>query len=119
MKFRKEKLLSDIALGTGLYLLDSLRNRLVEGVGSASERARESASEFYDTASDRASRAADVIRGEDHPTFNKAAAILLGIGIGTGIGLLLAPASGEETRNTIAEKLWDRGSERSTGTYGA
>ena len=119
MKFRKEKLLSDIALGTGLYLLDTLRTRLVEGVGSASERARESASEFYDTASDRASRAADVIRGQDHPTFNKTAAILLGIGIGTGIGLLLAPASGEETRNTIAEKLWDRGSERSTGTYGA
>jgi len=117
MKLRKEKILYDIAIGTGLYLLDSLRDRLVEGVGSA----RESASDLYDTASDRASRAAAVIRGEDHPGFNKAAAILLGIGIGAGIGMLLAPASGEETRNTIAEKFRERSGsrERSTGTFGS
>ena len=119
MKLRKEKILYEIAVGAGLYLLDSLRDRLVDTVGDASERARESARDLYATASDRASRAADVIRGEDHSGMSKAGAILLGIGIGAGLGILLAPARGEDTRNTIADKLWERSGERATGTHGA
>ena len=118
MKLRKEKMLYEIAIGAGLYLLDSLRDRLVDTVGDVSDRARSSAHEFYDTASDRASRAADVIRGEDHPGFNKVGAILLGVGIGAGLGILLAPARGEDTRSSIADKLWDRTRE-ATGTHGA
>ncbi len=122
MKLRKEKILFDIALGTGLYLLDSLRDRLVESVGDISERTRDSARDLYDTASDRASRAADVIRGEDYPVLGKTAAVLLGVGVGVGIGILLAPARGAETRHIIADKLWDRPArdkEWATGTHGA
>ena len=118
MKLRKEKVLYDVAIGAGLYLLDSLRERLVDTVGDVSDRARERAHDLYDTASDRASRAADVIRGEDHPGFGRAAAMLLGLGIGAGLGILLAPARGEDTRQSIADKLWER-PERATGTHGA
>jgi len=121
MRLRKEKILFDVLLGTGLYLLDSLRDRLADGVSDFSSRARDSAQDLYETASDRAGRAADVIRGEDHRGLSTATAVLLGVGVGVGVGILLAPARGEETRNTIAEKVRDRFSrekEPATGTYG-
>jgi hypothetical protein len=121
MRLRKEKILFDVLLGTGLYLLDSLRDRLADSVSDFSERARDSAHDLYETASDRAGRAADVIRGEDHRGLSTATAVLLGVGVGVGVGMLLAPARGEETRNTIAEKVRDRFSrekEPATGTYG-
>jgi YtxH-like protein len=105
MRLRKENLLWNVLLGTGVYLLDSLRNRVSEGVGDLGERARDT----YDEAARRASRATDVIRGEDHRGMNTAVALLLGIGVGVGVGMLLAPASGEETRNTISNKVHEFG----------
>jgi gas vesicle protein len=121
MKLRKENLLLNVLLGTGAYLLDSVRNRLSENMSEFSDRARDRAQDIYETASDRASRAADVVRGEDHRGLSTAAAVLIGVGIGVGVGMLLAPASGEETRTNIADKVRDRFSrdrEPSTGTYG-
>ena len=126
MRLRKENLLWNVLLGTSVYLLDSLRSRLSEGIEDISDRARDT----YGEASRRASRARDVIRGEDHSGFGTAAALLIGVGVGVGVGMLLAPASGEETRSTISNKVQefgDRvrdkfGSEREgerTGTYGA
>jgi gas vesicle protein len=56
-----------------------------------------------------------------------AAALLLGVGVGVGVGLLLAPASGAETRRNISEKVQDLGErirdrarepKAATGTYG-
>jgi hypothetical protein len=115
-------------LGTGVYLLDSLRNRLVDGVDDLSDRARET----YGEASRRVSRASDVIRGEEESHgVRTAIALLAGVGVGLGVGLLLAPASGEETRNTISNKVQDFGDrvrdkftteparQSGTGTYGA
>ena len=119
MSSRKEKVLFNLLLGTGIYLLDSMRHRMAGTVDDLRSRAHDT----YDTASDRVSRAADVIRGTDHPMIGTAAAALLGLGIGVGLGLLLAPASGEETRSNIASKardIRDRVSSRegATGTYG-
>jgi hypothetical protein len=105
MRLRKENLLWNVLLGTGVYLLDSLRNRVSEGVGDLGERARDT----YDEAARRASRATDVIRGEDHRGISTAVALVLGIGVGVGVGMLLAPASGEETRNTISNKVHEFG----------
>ncbi len=34
-------------------------------------------------------------------------AFLVGLGIGSGLGVLFAPMSGEETRNTLSEKASD------------
>jgi hypothetical protein len=101
MKLRKENILANLLVGTGVYLLDSLRNRLTEGMEDVSERARD----IYEEGSRRASRASDVIMGEDHRGLGTATAILIGVGIGVGVGMLLAPASGEETRSTISNKV--------------
>jgi hypothetical protein len=126
MRLRKENILWNVLLGTGVYLLDSVRERLTEGFDDLSGRARET----YGEASRRVSHASDVIRGEDHSGFNTAAALLIGVGVGVGVGMLLAPASGEETRNTISSKVQEFGDRvrdkfaeqrrepGGTGTYG-
>jgi YtxH-like protein len=105
MRLRKENILWNVLLGTGVYLLDSLRDRISVGIGDIGERARET----YDEAARRTSRATDAIRGEDHHGLGTAAALLVGVGIGVGVGMLLAPASGEETRNTISNKVQEFG----------
>jgi hypothetical protein len=56
--------------------------------------------------SERASSA--IRRPEDHTVAN-AISFAAGIGLGIGIAILLAPASGEETRSSIAEKVQDVG----------
>jgi YtxH-like protein len=105
MRLRKENILWNVLLGTGVYLIDSLRGRLAEGFEDVSDRARDT----YSEASRRVSRASDVMRGEDHRGISPAAALLLGIGVGVGVGMLLAPASGEETRSTISNKVQEFG----------
>lgn len=126
MRFRKESILWNVLLGTGVYLLDSLRGRMVEGVEDLSGRARDT----YGEASRRVSRASDAIRGEDHHGMGTAAALLVGIGVGVGVGMLLAPASGEETRSNLSNKVHEFGDrmrdkfsesrhEPGSGTYGS
>jgi gas vesicle protein len=112
MKLRNKRSLLNVLLGAGLLLLDPLRQNVADGVDDLKDRAqdlRDRARDQYDTASDRVSRASDVIRGDDHSTLNSAFAFMAGIGVGACVGLLLAPASGEETRSTIAEKVHDFG----------
>ncbi len=123
MSSRKKTLLN-VLLGTGLYLLEPVRERLAENFENVTSRARDT----YDEASDRLGRAGDVIRGEDHRGLGTAMAVLIGVGIGVGVGILLAPASGEETRSSLADKVHDfsgRVKSRATsepqpasGTYG-
>jgi hypothetical protein len=105
MRLRKENILWNVLLGTGVYLIDSLRDRLADGVEDISDRARDT----YSEASKRVSRASNVIRGEDHHHLSTAAALLIGVGVGVGVGMLLAPASGEETRSTISNKVQEFG----------
>ncbi len=136
MKTRKDNILMNVLLGTGLYLLDSVRDRLADGVDDIKGRAKDNyedlrskAKDGYDTATDRVSRASDVLRGDDSNILGTTASLLIGIGIGVGVGMLLAPASGEETRSSIADKVQDFGGkvrdrfsreqEVASGTYGA
>ena len=53
MGSRKDKVLLNILLGTGVYLLDSWRNRM----GGTVEDLRSRAQDTYETAADRVSRA--------------------------------------------------------------
>ena len=120
----KDKVLWNILLGSGAYLLDSMRDRLSDNYDDVRGRVRDT----YSTASSRIGKASDAIRGEDSHFFGTSAAFLLGIGVGVGVGMLLAPASGSETRNNLAEKVQDFGSRvrsrvttepsGATGTYG-
>src|ERR1700681_5088414 len=65
--------------------------------------------EKVDRASDRASQFADDARTaifpeEDH-TLRNVLVFVAGVGVGVGAGLLLAPASGEDIRHSIGEKV--------------
>lgn len=127
MRLRKENILWNVLLGSGVYLLDSLRDRLSEGVSDFGDRARDT----YSEASRRVSRASHAIRGEDRHGVSTVAALLVGVGVGVGVGLLLAPASGEETRRDLSNKVHEFGDrmrdkfseqrreQGGTGTYGA
>src|SRR5882724_4894467 len=120
----RNKALTNVLLGAGAYLLESLRERVSDNVEDFRERARET----YGVASTRASRAAAALRGEDSNIWGPAAALLVGVGVGLGVGVLIAPASGEETRRNIADKVTDFGEKvrqrahevemDNTGTYG-
>ena len=105
MKVRNRKALLSMLMGTGLYLLDPLRNRLADRLDDLSDRAQDT----YETASDRLGRATRVIRGDDNRGISTTAAVLIGMGIGVGVGLLFAPATGEETRSNLAGKVHDFG----------
>jgi hypothetical protein len=106
MRFKKKELLFGVLLGTGLHLLDSLRERLPHNVDSIKDRVRDT----YGTASKRVRRATDALRGEeDSHILGNVGVLVIGVGIGVGIGLLIAPASGEETRADITDKVSDFG----------
>jgi hypothetical protein len=123
MKFKKQQVLLNVLLGTGLYLLESMRERLPDNVDDIKGRIRDT----YDTASNRVGRASAALRGEeDSHILGKVGAVLVGVGIGVGIGVLIAPASGEKTRAEITDKISDFsdkvqeriGKQPATGTYG-
>ena len=104
MKFKKKELLLGVLLGSGLHLLDRLREHLPDNMDDIRDKARET----YETASDRLGRATHALRGdEDSQILSKAVALAIGVGIGVGIGLLIAPASGEQTRADITDKVSD------------
>jgi gas vesicle protein len=55
---------------------------------------------------DRGKRA---IFGEKDHTLRNLVSFAAGLGLGVGVGILFAPASGEETRNSMREKVQDIG----------
>jgi hypothetical protein len=122
---KKENILWNVLLGTGVYLLDSVRGRLTDVMDDFTGTARDT----YGEASRRVSRASNVLRGEDHRGMSTAAALLIGVGVGVGVGMLLAPASGEETRSNLSNKVqefsgrvrdkFSSEDQPATGTYGA
>jgi hypothetical protein len=112
MRKVSNKTLLNVLLGTGLYLLDPLRDRLVERIESFGDRAKDlyetgsdRAREAYETGSRRVRKASDALQGEDTSAWSSIGALLVGVGIGVGVGILIAPASGEETRNNISDKV--------------
>ena len=91
------------------------------------ENIKGKARETYETASDRLGRATDALRGKDPQILSNVGALLIGVGVGVGVGLLIAPASGTETRADIAKKVSDFGEKvrdreqkpaSATGTHG-
>jgi YtxH-like protein len=97
------KLLKSV-LKTAVYLLEQtesvaeeMRDRVADGVDHASDRV----SELRD-------QARDMYAGEDH-TLRNALTFAAGVGVGIGAAILFAPASGEEIRSQIGEKVQDIG----------
>jgi len=123
MKLRNKALFNAL-LGAGLYLLDPVRGRLAESIEDFTDRAQDT----YETAAERMDRASRVIRGDDSHFMSTATALLIGVGLGVSVGMLFAPASGEETRSNLADKVQDFGDkvrnrfssepQPASGTYG-
>jgi hypothetical protein len=123
MKLRNKSLFNAL-LGAGLYLLDPVRDRLAESIEDFTDRAQDT----YESATERMDRASRVIRGDDSHFMGTATALLIGVGLGVSVGMLFAPASGEETRNNLADKVQDFGDkvrnrfssepQPASGTYG-
>jgi hypothetical protein len=85
------KLLKSV-LKTAIYLMDETADRMDRVSGRASEIA------------DNAREA--IIPREDR-TVRNVLSFVFGVGVGVGAGLLLAPSSGQELRNTIGGKVQD------------
>ena len=100
------KLLKSV-LKTVVYLLDQTE--------SVAEDMRDRVAQGYDRAGDRVSdlrdRAQDMYAGEDH-TLRNVLTFAAGVGVGVGTALLFAPASGEEIRGQIGEKVEEIGGRR-------
>lgn len=97
------KLLKSV-LKTVVYLLEQtenvaedMRDRVAEGVDRASDRV-----------SDLRDRAHDLYPGEDH-TLRNVLIFAAGVGVGVGAAILFAPASGEEIRSQIGDRVQDIG----------
>ena len=91
MKVKWNSLLKS-AMKTAMFLMDQTADQV--------ERVSDRAADYADDA-----RSA-IFPEEDH-TLRNILLFAAGVGVGVGAGLLLAPASGEETRNSIGEKVHD------------
>ncbi len=101
-----------LILGTAVYLLEQSDKATKDVRGRAADRyddLRGAVQDKYETAADRVTRAAAVIKGEDSHLLGNVLSLAAGIGIGVGVGILLAPASGEETRNNLVDRVRNMG----------
>lgn len=93
-----------LAASVGMLLVDeklrrSLGTQLRDRVGNLGG----SISNRYEDAVGRLEAAADALQGRNAwPT--RMTALLMGVGIGAGVGMLLAPAAGSDTRRAIRDK---------------
>jgi len=83
-------------LRTGIHLLEQSDRATADMRDHVKDRAED----FID-------RTGRAIRGEQDHTVRNAVSFAAGIALGVGVGMLFAPARGEETRSSIAGKVQD------------
>ncbi len=86
-----------LMLGAGLMLVDSDRRSKV------ASKVRDRVDDWTDLARDRVEDIGDAVRGRSHYGA-PIGGFLIGMGIGVGLGMLFAPASGEETRSNLMDQ---------------
>ena len=102
-------------------------NNLVKSILKTAVYLMDQAADTVDRASDRAVELAEDARSAVYPrhdrTLRNVVAFAAGVGVGVGAGILLAPSSGTELRNTIGDKVHEisnrvrnRSESYSTGT---
>ena len=96
---REKNSLLDLLVNAGLYLLDPIREHVADHIDTVSNRAKD----VYEETSGRVQKASRAITRDDRRGLNSTAALLLGVGVGVALGILFAPASGEQVRRNIAE----------------
>jgi hypothetical protein len=91
-------------LKTAVYFLDQT-DRVA---GNVRDRVSDSMDRAAGTVSDLRDQAADLYEGPSHPVRN-ALIFAAGVGVGIGTAMLFAPASGEEIREQIGQRVQDIG----------
>lgn len=96
-----------VAAKVGLLFTDpkvrnAVGNDLKERMGDVSD----SVTNQYETAADRLENAVSVLQGRSQWP-SRVAFLLVGLGVGAGMGILLAPASGRETRESVRDRAVD------------
>lgn len=102
-------------------------NKLIRSALKTAVYIMDQTAEQVDRASERASEMADNAREAIYPqrdhTLRNIIAFAAGVGVGVGAGMLLAPSSGTELRDSITDKVQDisnrvrsRGESFATGT---
>ena len=82
---------------------DQLKDRMdnvADAVTSKYDNVADTVNSKYEEAVDRLEAAGAALRGKSHWP-SRTMGFLLGVGVGAGLGILLAPATGRETRETI------------------
>jgi gas vesicle protein len=79
---------------------------ITDTVTSKYEDASDAVASKYEDALERLDAAKAALRGESQWP-SRVAGFVLGVGVGVGLGILLAPASGSETREAFREKAVD------------
>jgi gas vesicle protein len=79
---------------------------LTDTVTSKYDEVSDTVASKYEEAVDRLEAAADALQGKSSWP-SRVTGFLLGVGVGAGLGILLAPASGIETRETIRDRAVD------------
>ncbi len=107
-----------LALKLGLVLTDpkvrgAINDEVMDEVSGVKEKIADKYGDVsdiitnkYQQAADRLDAASDALQGRAR-WGGRALGFLVGVGVGAGLGLLLAPASGGETRQAIRDKVVD------------
>ena len=84
-------------------------DRFVKSILKSAVYIMDETADRVDRVSDRASQLAENTRGMIYPsegrTFRNIVSFAAGIGVGVAAGMLLAPSSGAELRNSISDKV--------------
>jgi gas vesicle protein len=98
------KLLKSV-LQTVVFLLEQTESR----AGDVRDRVSEGVDRVSDRVSDLRDRAQDIYSGSQDHTLRNILTFAAGVGVGVATAMLFAPASGEEIRSQIGEKVQDIG----------
>jgi gas vesicle protein len=110
-------------LKTAVYFLDQTNSF----TSNVKDRFSDTIDEASDRVSDLRDRASDLYGGHEDHTLRNILTFAAGVGVGIGAAMLFAPASGEEFREQIGEKVQDIGdrvrskfsdAQNATGTEG-
>jgi gas vesicle protein len=88
---------------------DAIKNRgnsVSDTISDKYDDVSDAVGEKYEDAVSRLENAVNALRGRSHWA-SRVTGLLLGIGVGAGLGILLAPAAGWETRQSVREKAVD------------
>lgn len=104
---------AEIAAGTALYLMEhsgAARRKVKNFFSDQMDDVRDRAKDTYDAAADRATEFSESFRGSQSNSGGwNVLRFMVGLGVGVGIALLMAPASGEQTRARLSESAREFG----------